>query len=127
MLPTQLGLYVCPPHLPMSWYTTEDMRQLYRLRDDPATPSNCTYNIQQGRGTHHGSNYDWASREVGDHPGTQYASVVMYNEICAIMHSNTPIVKPILLPVTFQERLDSFKNPILWEHLSYESEVEWIQ
>jgi hypothetical protein len=104
----------------------EDMRRLYRVGDNPTTPSNCTYNIQQGRGTHHGSKYDWVSREVGNHPRTQYASVVMYNEICVAMHSNTPIVKPLPLPATFQERLYSFDNPILWENLSYDGDREWI-
>jgi hypothetical protein len=44
-LPTRLGLYIRPPHLPMPWYTTEDTRQLYRVGDSPATPSYCTYNI----------------------------------------------------------------------------------
>jgi hypothetical protein len=51
----------------------------------------------------------------------------MYNEICAIMHSNTLIVKPIPLLATFQERLDSFDNPSLWENLSYDHDREWIQ
>jgi hypothetical protein len=65
--------------------------------------------------------------KVGDHPGTHYASVVMYNAICTIMHSNTPMVKPIPLPETFQERLDSFDNPSLWENLSYDGDREWIR
>ena len=51
----------------------------------------------------------------------------MYNAICAIMHYNTPMVKPIPLPATFQERLDSFNNPSLWENLSYDGDGEWIQ
>jgi hypothetical protein len=127
MLLNQLGLYIHPPHLPVSWYTTEDTRQLYRVGDNPATPSCCTYNIRQDRGNRHGSKYDWASCKVGNHPVTHYASVVMYNEICAIMYSNTLIVKLIQLPVTFQERLDSFNNPSLWENLSYDSDGEWIQ
>jgi hypothetical protein len=42
------------------------------------------------------------------------------------MHSNTLMVKPIPLPTTFQERLDSFNNPSLWENLSYDSDGEWI-
>ncbi len=25
-LPTRLGFYICPPHLPVSWYTMEDQR-----------------------------------------------------------------------------------------------------
>jgi hypothetical protein len=127
MFPTRLGLYICPPHLPMSWYTTEDTRRLYRVGDDSATPSYCTYNIQQGRSTRHGSKYDWASSAVGNHPGMHYASVVMYDAICTVMNSNTPMVKPIPLPATFQERLDSFNNPSLWENLSYDSEGEWIR
>jgi hypothetical protein len=56
-----------------------------------------------------------------------YASVVMYDAICAVMHSNTLMVKPIQLPVTFQERLDSFNNPSLWGNLSYDGDGEWIQ
>jgi hypothetical protein len=113
MLPTRLGLYIQPPHLPVSWYTTEDTKRLYRVGDNPATPSCCTYNIQQGCGSRHGSKYDWVSSKVGDHPGTHYASVVMYDAICAVMHSNTPMVKPIPLLARFQERLDSFNNPSL--------------
>jgi hypothetical protein len=124
MLLTQLGLYICPPHLLVAWYTTEDTSGLYRVADDPATPSYCTYNIQQGCGTCHGSKHDWASSKVGNHPGTHYASVVMYNEICTVMHSNTRIVKPIPLVATFQERLDSFNNPSLWENLSYDGDRE---
>jgi hypothetical protein len=37
------------------------------------------------------------------------------------------MVKPIPLPATFQERLDSFNNPSLWENLSYDGDGEWIQ
>ncbi len=100
---------------------------MYRVRDGPATPSFCTYNIQQGCGTCHGSKYDWASSKVGDHPVTHYVSVVMYNAICVVMHSNILMVKPIPLLATFQERLDSFKNPSLWENLAYDGDGEWIQ
>jgi hypothetical protein len=64
---------------------------------------------------------------VGNQAGTHYASVAMYNTICAVIHSNTPMVKPIPLPATFQERLDSFNNPSLWENLSYDGDGEWIQ
>ncbi len=126
MLSTRLGLYIHPPHLPVSWYTMEDKRQLYRVGNNPATPSYCTYNIQQGCGTRHESKYDWASYEVCNHPGMQCASVVMYDAICAIMHSNTPMVKPIPLPATLQGRLDSFVDPSLWENLSYDGDGEWI-
>jgi hypothetical protein len=37
------------------------------------------------------------------------------------------MIKPIPLPATFQERLDSFNNPSLWENLSYDGDGEWIQ
>jgi hypothetical protein len=47
-------------------------------------------------------------------------------QICAVIHSNTLMVKPIPLPATFQERPDSFDNPSLWENLSYDSDGEWI-
>ncbi len=100
---------------------------MYRVGDNSATPSYCIYNIQQGCSTCHGSKYDWAFSMVGNQAGTHYASVAMYNTICAVIHSNTPMVKPIPLPATFQERLDSFNNPSLWENLSYDGDGEWIQ
>jgi hypothetical protein len=55
-----------------------------------------------------------------------YASELMYEAMCAIVYSKTPICLPITPLTTFWERLDSYGNCSLWENLSYNGDGEWI-
>jgi hypothetical protein len=125
-LPTILGRYLCPPHPPCIWYLSADATRLFQIGNDPTCLSFCTYNVWQGRGTHHRSKYDWMSNKIEPHPGMHCASVLMFNAVCAIMHSKTPICLPTTPPPTFWEKLDSFGNGSLWVILLYNIDWEWI-
>jgi hypothetical protein len=55
ILPCYLGWYLCPPHFPRSWFTTEPPTFLYRVHDEPAVPTYDVFHLLPGRvGTRHG-------------------------------------------------------------------------
>ncbi len=77
--------------------------------------------------TRHGVRFNWIGSGLGLHKGTQYASVTMCSDTCAIMHSKTPRPQETVLLVFFLEVLLSYGNPGLWENLSFDDDGEWIQ
>ncbi len=123
---TILGRYIHAPHTPLEWYASAEALRLFWISNDPTRPSFCTNIVQQGRGTRHRSKYDWVSNKMGPHPGMYYASVLMFDATCAIMHCKTPIYLPTVPPSTFWERLDSHGNSSLWVNLLYDGDREWI-
>jgi hypothetical protein len=122
ILPCTLGRHIRLPHLSVLWFTTTDCACLYHVCEN-------TYDIykkRRGLGTRPGTKYDRISAEGGLHPGTHFASVTMWSDICAVIHSCTPYPTPSIIPLTFLAMLGTFGNSSLWDNLSVNGDGEWI-
>jgi hypothetical protein len=125
-LPVSLGRFICPPHITCRWFTTADMRMLYRVDNNLDILSYTAYDRREGQRTHYSSKYSWSSSKIGHHLGTHFASVTMLDSCCAIMHSKSLFPSPQAPLGTFHDRLSSYGSLSLWENLSVNRDGEWI-
>jgi hypothetical protein len=103
--------------------------KLYRLSKN-GDEEEVEYNIYRHRTgsmeTRHGARFDWIGPGLGLHKGAHYTSITMCSDTCAIMHSKTPRPQETVLIATFLEVLLLYRNPGLWENLSFDDDGEWI-
>ena len=126
-LPYTLGRYVSSPHLPRTWFTTNQLDFLYRVSEQGSSSAFDVYVLQEDRvSTRRGRRYVWIGKEQGQHPGTQYASVTMRCPQIAVLHSHSPFPELLEPQRTFRLTLESFGNPSLWTNLSVDGDGEWI-
>jgi hypothetical protein len=100
----------------------------YLIGDNRTHPTYDVYVLRVGRmETRHGRKYGWSSCKEGTHPSTHFASATMISRSCAEMHSCAPFPVYTKPPTSFLEVLHSYKDCGMWDHLSVDSDGEWIQ
>ena len=122
--PRTLGPYLCPPHIPFSWFSSNDNSLLYHAF------SNEGYNVYQrcyvSVTTRSGPRFNKISTLPGNPPMSTYASVVNYSSNHVNLHSTAPAFNPAANPPSFLSTLLSNSDPSLWSNLQIDGDGSWL-
>lgn len=122
--PRSLGPYLSPPHIPYSWFCSEDGNHLYHAFSNNGYDvfRRCYASIT----TRSGPRFNKISTLPGKPPTAKYASVSLYSSNHVNLHSTIPSYNRNTNTSSFMTSLLSISSDSLWSDLHVDGDGSWL-